>query len=129
MLPLSEDEPIAAESAHVPISPASSVSGYASRRGAVYNSLRTRSLLFLYLRYQNEPNGVRDSRRGYVRGEIESASDSEIVFVQFVTPNATLRYMRKDGAVDVKTDKLIRSLVNCVSAPARDILSKWEFLR
>ena len=53
----------------------------------------------------------------------------EIVFVQFVTPNATLHYMRKDGAVDVQTDKLLRSLVNCISAPTRDILSKWELLR
>jgi len=66
---------------------------------------------------------------GTYRGEIKSISDSELVFVQFVSPNATLHYMRKDGAVDVQTDKLIRSLVNCISAPTRDILTKWELLR
>jgi len=66
---------------------------------------------------------------GAYRGEIKSISESELVFVQFVTPDATLHYMRKDGAVDVQTDKLMRSLVNCIPAPTRDILSKWELLR
>jgi hypothetical protein len=67
---------------------------------------------------------------GTYRGDIKSTSDSEIVFVQFVTPDATGHYMRKDGAVDFQTDKLRRrSIVNCISAPTRDILSKWELLR
>jgi hypothetical protein len=66
---------------------------------------------------------------GTYRGEIKSISDSEIVFVQFVTGNATLHYMRKEGAVESRGDKIIRSIVNCISAPTRDILSKWELLR
>ena len=66
---------------------------------------------------------------GSYRGEIESMSDKEIVFVQPIGPKATLHYMRQEGAVDVQTDKLHRSLVNCIPAPTHDILSRWEMLR
>ena len=66
---------------------------------------------------------------GSYKGEIKSLSDTEIVFVQPVAPKATLHYMREEHAVDVETDKLLRSLVNCIPAPIHDILSKWELLR
>ena len=66
---------------------------------------------------------------GSYRGEIESVSDTEIVFVQPIAPKATLHYMREEGAVDVQTDKMLRSFVNCIPAPPHDILSTWEMLR
>jgi ethanolamine ammonia-lyase large subunit len=65
---------------------------------------------------------------GSYRGEIKSVSDTEIVFTQFVTSNATLHYLRNEGAIEVRADKVFRTLVNCVPAPTRDILSKWENL-
>jgi hypothetical protein len=86
---------------------------------------------YYFLTFDTETNRMASEtvQGGSYRGEIESMSDTEIVFIQPIAPKATLHYVREEGAVDVQTDKLLRSFVNCIPAPTHDILSKWEMLR
>jgi hypothetical protein len=66
---------------------------------------------------------------GTYRGQIQAASDSEIQFVLLFPGQmqTNLYYRRDKGRIDVQTD-FDRSVTaeNCVSAPLRDVLSKWE---
>ena len=93
-------------------------------------TIRCERAAYYFLTFDTQTNRMASETigGGTYRGEIKSVSESDIIFTQFITPNGTLHYVRKEGVVEVQTDKRTTSLVNCVPAPLRDILSKWELL-